>query len=46
MARYMQVRQLRPERVILWGWGVMNPTALKTARSSTGCRRSPRTARW
>jgi len=28
-SQWLQVRQLRPEWVILWGWGVMNPTALK-----------------
>ncbi|HVJ12485.1 MAG TPA: ABC transporter substrate-binding protein [Burkholderiales bacterium] len=30
-SQWLQVRQLRPDWVILWGWGVMNPTALKTA---------------
>ena len=30
-AQWLQVRQIRPDWVILWGWGVMNPTALKTA---------------
>ena len=28
---WLQVRQLRPDYVVLWGYGVMNPTALKTA---------------
>jgi branched-chain amino acid transport system substrate-binding protein len=30
-AQWLQVRQIRPDWVILWGWGVMNPTALKAA---------------
>jgi branched-chain amino acid transport system substrate-binding protein len=30
-SQWLQVRQLRPDWVILWGWGVMNPTALKAA---------------
>jgi branched-chain amino acid transport system substrate-binding protein len=30
-SQWLQVRQLRPDYVILWGYGVMNPTALKTA---------------
>src|SRR5574341_1011086 len=30
-AQWLQVRQLKPDWVILRGWGVMNPTALKTA---------------
>jgi branched-chain amino acid transport system substrate-binding protein len=30
-AQWLQIRQLRPDWVILWGWGVMNPTALKAA---------------
>ena len=30
-SQWLQVRQIRPEWVILWGWGVMNPTALKAA---------------
>jgi branched-chain amino acid transport system substrate-binding protein len=30
-SQWLQVRQIRPDWVILWGWGVMNPTALKTA---------------
>jgi branched-chain amino acid transport system substrate-binding protein len=30
-SQWLQVRQLRPDWVILWGWGVMNPTALKSA---------------
>ena len=30
-SQWLQIRQLRPDWVILWGWGVMNPVALKTA---------------
>jgi branched-chain amino acid transport system substrate-binding protein len=30
-AQWLQIRQLKPDWVILWGWGVMNPTALKAA---------------
>src|SRR5215472_13894866 len=30
-AQWQQIRQIKPDWVILWGWGVMNPTAIKTA---------------
>jgi branched-chain amino acid transport system substrate-binding protein len=30
-AAWLQMRQLRPDYVLLWGWGVMNSTALKEA---------------
>ncbi len=30
-SQWLQIRQIRPDWVILRGWGVMNPTALKTA---------------
>jgi branched-chain amino acid transport system substrate-binding protein len=30
-AAWLQVRQSRPDYVLLWGWGVMNSTALKEA---------------
>jgi len=30
-SQWLQIRQLRPDWVILWGWGVMNPTALRAA---------------
>jgi branched-chain amino acid transport system substrate-binding protein len=30
-SQWLQIRQIRPDWVILWGWGVMNPTALKAA---------------
>jgi branched-chain amino acid transport system substrate-binding protein len=31
---WLQVRQLRPDYVLLWGWGVMNSTALKEAQAT------------
>ena len=30
-ATWLQIRQQRPDYVILWGWGVMNSTAVKEA---------------
>ena len=33
-ATWLQVRQLRPDYVMLWGWGVMNSTALKEAQAT------------
>ena len=30
-AQWLQIRQQKPDWVILWGWGVMNPVAIKTA---------------
>src|SRR5205814_1550568 len=30
-SQWLRIREIRPDWVILWGWGVMNPTALKTA---------------
>jgi branched-chain amino acid transport system substrate-binding protein len=30
-AAWLQVRQDRPDNVLLWGWGVMNSTAIKEA---------------
>ena len=30
-SQWLQIRQANPDYVILWGWGVMNPTSLKTA---------------
>lgn len=30
-SQWLQVRQNRPDYVILWGWGVMNSTAIKEA---------------
>ncbi len=31
---WLQVRQNRPDYVLLWGWGVMNSTALKEAQAA------------
>jgi len=31
---WLQIRQSRPDYVLLWGWGVMNSTALKEAQST------------
>ncbi len=33
-ATWLQVRQSRPDHVLLWGWGVMNSTALKEAQAT------------
>ncbi len=33
-AAWLQVRQARPDFVMLWGWGVMNSTALKEAQAT------------
>jgi branched-chain amino acid transport system substrate-binding protein len=30
-AQWLQIRQANPDHVILWGWGVMNAVAIKTA---------------
>jgi len=31
---WLQVRQARPDYVLLWGWGIMNSTALKEAQAT------------
>jgi len=31
---WLQVRQQRPDYVLIWGWGVMNSTALKEAQAT------------
>ena len=31
-SQWLQIRQYKPDWVILWGWGVMNATALSTAQ--------------
>ncbi len=31
-SQWLQIRQYRPDWVILWGWGVMNATAITTAQ--------------
>jgi branched-chain amino acid transport system substrate-binding protein len=33
-SQWQQIRQIKPDYVILWGWGVMNTVALKTAQRS------------
>ena len=33
-ATWLQIRQSRPDYVLLWGWGVMNSTALKEAQAT------------
>jgi branched-chain amino acid transport system substrate-binding protein len=33
-ATWLQIRQNRPDYVFLWGWGVMNSTALKEAQAT------------
>jgi branched-chain amino acid transport system substrate-binding protein len=33
-ATWLQIRQQRPDYVFLWGWGVMNSTALKEAQAT------------
>ena len=33
-AAWLQVRQNKPDFVLLWGWGVMNSTALKEAQAT------------
>ena len=44
-SQWLQIRQLRPDWVILWGWGVMNPTALKSA-AKTGFSREKMVGVW
>lgn len=31
-SQWLQIRQIQPDHVILWGWGVMNATAIKAAQ--------------
>jgi branched-chain amino acid transport system substrate-binding protein len=33
-ATWLQIRQAKPDNVLLWGWGVMNSTALKEAQAT------------
>ncbi len=33
-AAWLQIRQTRPDYVLLWGWGIMNSTALKEAQAT------------
>jgi branched-chain amino acid transport system substrate-binding protein len=44
-AQWQQIRQIKPDYVILWGWGVMNPTAIKAAQK-TGFPREKMIGSW
>src|SRR5215475_13263929 len=44
-SQWLQIRQIRPDWVILRGWGVMNPTALKAA-AKTGFPRTKMVGVW
>jgi branched-chain amino acid transport system substrate-binding protein len=44
-SQWLRIREIRPDWVILWGWGVMNPTALKTA-ARTGYPRTKMIGVW
>jgi len=44
-SQWLQIRQVRPDWVILRGWGVMNPTALKAA-AKTGFPRTKIVGVW
>jgi branched-chain amino acid transport system substrate-binding protein len=33
-ATWLQIRQQRPDWMLMWGWGVMNSTAIKTAAAT------------
>jgi branched-chain amino acid transport system substrate-binding protein len=44
-SQWLQIRQIRPDWVILRGWGVMNPTALKAA-AKTGFPRTKIVGVW
>jgi len=43
--QWLKIHQEKPDWVILWGWGVMNPTALKTA-AKTGFPREKMVGVW
>jgi len=42
---WLQIRQSRPDFVLLWGWGIMNSTALKEAQA-TGYPRTQMVGVW
>ncbi|MFA7607699.1 MAG: ABC transporter substrate-binding protein [Rhodocyclaceae bacterium] len=44
-SQWLQIRQQRPDYVVLWGWGVMNSTALRTA-ARTGFPREKMVGVW
>jgi branched-chain amino acid transport system substrate-binding protein len=44
-SQWLQIRQYKPDWVVLWGWGVMNATALQTAQK-TGFPREKMVGNW
>lgn len=44
-SQWLKIRQEKPDYVILWGWGVMNPTAIKAA-AKTGFPREKIVGGW
>ena len=44
-SQWLQIRQANPDHVILWGWGVMNSVAIKTAQRN-GFPRDKRLGVW
>ena len=44
-SQWLQIRQAKPDYVVLWGWGVMNPTAIKAA-AKTGFPREKLIGAW
>ena len=44
-SQWLQIRKERPDWVILWGWGVMNATAIKTAQK-VGFKRNKIVGNW
>jgi branched-chain amino acid transport system substrate-binding protein len=44
-SQWLQIRQAKPDYVVLWGWGVMNPTAIKAA-AKTGFPREKMIGVW
>ncbi|MCW5625259.1 MAG: ABC transporter substrate-binding protein [Burkholderiales bacterium] len=44
-SQWLQIRQYKPDWVILWGWGVMTATALQTAQK-TGYPREKMVGNW
>lgn len=44
-SQWLKIRQEKPDWVILWGWGVMNPTAIKAA-AKTGFSREKMVGVW
>ena len=44
-SQWLQIRKEKPDWVILWGWGVMNATAIKTAQK-VGFKRNKIVGNW